>query len=42
MTQETYAFYLVGKADRIDPRSEEGRRRHLDLEVTKLILADAH
>jgi hypothetical protein len=40
MTQEIYAFYRVDKEDRIDPRSEEGKKRHLDLEVTKFILAD--
>ena len=39
MKQKVYATHLAGD-DKIDAWSEEGRRKHLDVEVTKFILAD--
>jgi hypothetical protein len=37
--QKIYATHLAGD-DEIDAWSEEGRGKHLDVEVTKFILAD--
>lgn len=39
MKQKTYATHLAGD-DKLDAWSEEGRAKHLDVEVTKFVLAD--